>query len=69
MPKHVYEVRPRSGRRGVNLISDALPFGSLWYDEKTEISPEHVSEAIQYRTFDSHTLGVRSGVGMIAPSR
>ena len=26
---HVYEVRPRKDRRGVNLISDALPFGRL----------------------------------------
>jgi hypothetical protein len=24
---HVYEVRPRKDKRGVNLISDALPFG------------------------------------------
>jgi len=29
---HVYEVRPRNDRRGVDLISDALPFGRLWYD-------------------------------------
>jgi hypothetical protein len=26
---HVYEVRPRSDKRGVDLISDALPFGRL----------------------------------------
>ena len=24
---HVYEVRPRKDHRGVDLISDALPFG------------------------------------------
>jgi hypothetical protein len=30
---HVYEVRPRSDHRGVDLISDALPFGRLWYGE------------------------------------
>jgi hypothetical protein len=30
---HVYEVRPREDKRGVDLISDALPFGRLWYDE------------------------------------
>jgi hypothetical protein len=30
---HVYEVRPRKDRRGVNLVSDALPFGRLWYGE------------------------------------
>ena len=28
---HVYEVRPRKDHRGVDLISDALPFGGLWY--------------------------------------
>jgi len=30
---HVYEVRPRKDHRGVDLISDALPFGQLWYAE------------------------------------
>jgi hypothetical protein len=29
--QHVYEIRPRKDHRGVNLISDALPFGRLWY--------------------------------------
>jgi len=32
-PAHVYEVRPRKDHRGVNLISDVLPFGRLWYGE------------------------------------
>jgi hypothetical protein len=27
---HVYEVRPRKDKRGVDLISDALPFGRLF---------------------------------------
>ena len=27
-----YEVRSRKDKRGVDLISDALPFGRLWYD-------------------------------------
>jgi hypothetical protein len=30
-PMHVYEIRPRKDHRGVNLISDVLPFGRLWY--------------------------------------
>ena len=30
---HVYEVRPRKDKRGVDLISDALPFGRLWYSK------------------------------------
>jgi len=28
---HIYEVRPRKDKRGFDLISDALPFGGLWY--------------------------------------
>jgi hypothetical protein len=38
---HVYEVRPRKDKRGVGLVSDALPFGRLWYSE-----PDAVSNAI-----------------------
>jgi hypothetical protein len=40
---HVYQVRPRKDKRGVDLISDALPFGRLWYGE-----PNAVSNAIGY---------------------
>jgi hypothetical protein len=29
--QHVYEVRPHKDHRVVDLISDALPFGRLWY--------------------------------------
>jgi hypothetical protein len=28
--KHIHEVRPRKDKRGVDLISDALPFDRLW---------------------------------------
>jgi len=28
--KHVYQVRPRKNHRGVDLISDLLPFGRLF---------------------------------------
>jgi len=41
--QHVYEVRPRKDHRGVDLISDVLPFGALWYGE-----PNAVSNAIGY---------------------
>jgi hypothetical protein len=41
--QHVYEVRPRKDRRGVDLISDALPFGRLWY-----AGPNAVGNAIGY---------------------
>ena len=29
MTNHVYEVRPHKDKRGVDLISDVLPFGQL----------------------------------------
>ena len=30
---HVYDIRPRKDHRGVDLISDGLPFGRLWYEK------------------------------------
>ena len=35
--QHVYEVRPRKDHRGVDLISDALPFGRLWYRARIDL--------------------------------
>jgi hypothetical protein len=46
-PTHIYEVRPRKDHRGVDLISDALPFGRLWY--------EQVPDAIDYAKFRSRS--------------
>ena len=48
--QHVYEIRPRKDRRGVNLISDVLPFGRLWYGE-----PNAISNAIGYAKFYSRS--------------
>jgi len=36
-PKHAYEIRPRRDKRGVDLISDALPFSRLWYGEPNAV--------------------------------
>jgi hypothetical protein len=47
---HTYEVRPRKDRRGFDLISDALPFGRLWYAESNA-----VSNAIGYAKFRSRS--------------
>jgi hypothetical protein len=33
MSTDVSKVRPRKDKRGVDLISDVLPFGRLWYGE------------------------------------
>jgi hypothetical protein len=43
-------VRPRKDHRGVDLISDALPFGRLWYGE-----PNAVSNAVDYAKFRSRS--------------
>ena len=48
--QHVYEVRQRKDHRGVDLISDALPFGRLWYGE-----PEAISNAVNYAQFYSRS--------------
>jgi len=34
---------PRKDKRGADLISDALPFGRLWYD-----GPDATTNAIRY---------------------
>jgi hypothetical protein len=54
--QHVYEVRPPKDKRGVDLISDALPFGRLWYG-----GPTAVANAIGYAEHytRSHDIVVR----------
>ncbi len=47
---YIYEVRPRKDKRGVDLISDALPFGRLWYGQ-----PDAISNAIGYAKFYSRS--------------
>jgi hypothetical protein len=48
--QHVYEIRPRKDKRGVDLISDALPFGRLWYAE-----PNAIGYAVEYARFYSRS--------------
>jgi hypothetical protein len=45
--QHVYEVRPRKDKRGVDLISDMLPFGGLWYTKP--------DDAVSYAKFFSRS--------------
>jgi hypothetical protein len=44
---HKYEVRPRKDKRGFDLISDALPFGGLWYTKP--------DDAVEYAKFFSRS--------------
>ncbi len=48
--QHVYEVRPRRDKRGVDLIAGALPFGKLWYGKSNAIN-----NAIYYAKFYSRS--------------
>ncbi len=50
MPKHLYEVRPRKDHRDVNLVSDGLPLGALWYG-----NPDAAANAISYAKFYSRS--------------
>jgi len=54
--KIVYEVRPRKDKIGVDLISDTLPFGRLWYGE-----PNAIVDAVGYaiRRSWSHAAVIR----------
>jgi hypothetical protein len=45
--KHIYEIRPGKDKRGFDLVSDALPFGRLWYTE--------VNDAVEYAKFYSRS--------------
>ena len=45
--QHLYEVRPRKDKRGFDLISDALPFGQLWYTKP--------NDAVDYAKFFSRS--------------
>ena len=50
--QQAYEVRPRKVKRGVDLISHALPFGRLWYD-----GANAASNAIGYASQYSRSHG------------
>ena len=46
--QHVYEVRPRKDRRGIDLIGERLPLGVLWFE-----GPDAIKDAINYARFFS----------------
>jgi hypothetical protein len=45
---HVYEIRPRGDKHGIELISDVLPYSPLWY-----AGPTAISNAISFAKFNS----------------
>jgi hypothetical protein len=60
---HVHEVRPRKDHRGVDLISDALPFGRLWYVSQTQSATQSATQKC-LDIFDAHLVK-----GVYAPQR
>jgi hypothetical protein len=48
---HTYEVRPRKDRCGLDLISDVLPFGRLWYD-----TPDNAIGYAMHRSRSHHAV-------------
>ena len=63
MSTHICEVCPRTDKRGVDLISDVLPFGRLWYD-----GPNALSNAIGYAMHDA-VIRVYDTVGNVIERR
>jgi hypothetical protein len=47
---HVYEIRPRADKHGIDLISDVLPYSPLWY-----AGPNAISNAISFARFNSRS--------------
>jgi hypothetical protein len=45
--RHIYEVRPRKDHRGVNLISDALPFGYAMHSSRSHDAVVRVYDGIR----------------------
>lgn len=41
--QHVYEIRPRKDRRGLDLISERLPLGVLWFE-----GADAIEDAVNY---------------------
>jgi len=58
---HVYEVRPRKDKCGVNLISDALAFGRLWYD-----TPDNAIGYAMHRWSNRAGKGVSRAANILA---
>jgi hypothetical protein len=43
---HVYEVRPHKDHRGVDLISDVLPFARLWHGDTNDCRGDLMTIAV-----------------------
>ena len=53
-----HRLKTRKDKHGVDLISDALPFGRLWYGE-----PHAINNAVDYAKFYSRSHDAVIGEG------
>ena len=60
---YIYEVRPRKAHRGFDLISDALPFGRLWYGEANAIN-HAIGYALHYSRSHTACRHLRDPIGI-----
>jgi hypothetical protein len=61
---HVYKARPRKDHRGVDLISDVLPFGRLLYGEPNAIR-NTVGYAMHYSRSHDAVIRVYDAAGNV----
>ena len=61
---HAFEVRARKDRRGVDLISDVLPFGRLWYGEANAIA-NAIGYAMHYSRSADAVIRVYDAAGNV----
>ena len=62
--QHVYEVRPRKDNRGVDLISDVLPFGRLWYGDANAVA-NAIGYAEHYSRLHDAVIRVYDAAGTV----
>jgi hypothetical protein len=54
MAIHLYEIRPRNDGRGIDLISEHLSHGGLWYEKE--------SDATSYVRWHSRVTGAQINI-------
>jgi hypothetical protein len=59
----VYEVRPRDGKDGVDLISDRFRYGPIWY-----AGPDAIHRAVAYAKYCSHYRSHRAIIRVLDDS-
>jgi hypothetical protein len=61
---HIYEVRPHKDKRGVDRISETLPFGRLWYGESNATS-NAIGYAAHYNRSHDAVIRVYDAAGNV----